>query len=1432
MKMKQEEFFAYDWVTIDPENADDGLVIDIYGFVKKNGETKNVCVHITDFTPYCYIELPYNINWDKVKAQLFEDKLRKLLGSNSTLQKCELKMKKKLYYANFTKDKKPIHFPFLLCTFKTFKEVKFLKYTLKNSIYVSTLGKVVVKIHEDNATPNLQLMCCKDLPSTGWMKGMVDIIPEEEMTTSCDFEYICNFRTLEKVDNNILANPLIMGFDIEVYSSNPGKMPNPQKPEDKIFQISCVFNREGSSDYEKYLLSLGEPSPKYVGKDVNIWGYENEAELLIGFTNIIRKLNPNLITGYNILGFDVPYMIDRAKLLLCISEFDRLGFPIYKHAKEKTIKWSSSAYKTQEFQFLNAEGRIFVDLLPIIRRDYKLNNYKLKTVSEHFLEDDTKDPLTVSGIFKCYEVGTKARPDGTYSQKAIKAISLCGKYCVKDTELCNKLMGKLDIWTGLAEMAKVCNVNIFSLYTQGQQVKVFSQVYYYCMYNNIIVEKDGYITKENERYVGAHVFDPIPGVYDRIVPFDFASLYPTTMIAYNIDYSTLVDDTVDNHIKDEDCHVMSFSDHINCIHDPKIIRKMEIDACIDEEKKKIAKLRIKRDSLKGENSKEKKQKIQSQIDEITLAYKPLQEERTDIMKSKSKNMMCEKRYYRFLKEPKGVIPTVLEDLLNARKNTRLQIKKNIEIIKHSTDKKQVKDLVLLNRVLQQRQLSYKVSCNSMYGAMGVRRGYLPFMPGAMCTTYMGRVNIEKVAEVIPREFGGKLIYGDTDCLKGKSPLIILDTKTNKIDYKTVEEISDGNWERINPNKELSKPLDGYKVWSDDGFTEIVNVVRCGVNKPLSRVLTHIGEVICSNEHSLLTEDLECVKPTDVNIGDKLCVSELPLPKDTPNTPIYNNNLTREKIENYEIPDVEFEGLSANLAFVWGVFFADGSCGSYKRNDGNYIQHTWAITKGDNKLLERCKEILEEYEPSVEFKILDTMKSSKANKLIPNQKSRKKEDRGCKKLLVEKYRKLFYNDKDKKIPQAIFNAPLKIRQSFFMGYYAGDGSKKDPALCLSNKGMIGSAGLFYLLRSIGYQVSINTRKDKLDVYKLTGSTPDKKFRRDPNSVKKITPIEDNEGYIYDIQTVNHHFAAGVGQLVVHNSNYIQFAHMEDPKEIWNYAENVAEQVSCMFPKPIKLEFEEAIYWRFLILTKKRYMYTTWKDGKFKDGVGKKGVLLARRDNSPFIRNIYEKTVDMIFNYKEKDEVIYYIITELNKLFSGYFGADDFVITKSVGDTNNMFAEPFYDDKGEKKIKMGDYTLPFLPEQIEEREKQFINKDVNTEEEYYLKCLPAQVQLAEKMKRRGTRVDTGTRLEYIILDTGNIKDKQYVKIEDVEYYKTHKNILRIDYLYYLKLLSNPMDQVIQTAFKEKNFMTTHYKIRMNKDKVLKEFRELLEPKIIFD
>ena len=1022
--METKTFFTYSWHM--DEDEEDVTSIRVYGLDDNN---KNVCVRINNFTPFVYLELPENIPWTASKAQLVGNKIDSLLGDNKPIVK-NLIYKKRLYYAHILGNKQRKLFPYLFLSFSTALDIRNMSYKIRKPLNIVGVGIINLKMHEQDASPILQFTSYRDISTAGWIDFVGKKVEEENKVTRCDHEYIVKWKNVKPKNSNSIAKPKILGFDIEVNSTNPSAMPKADKPGDKVFQISCVLYRHGDSekDMEKYLLTLGEPDPKTVGKDVEIQMFETEHDLIVGFTEFIQEHNPNIVVGYNILNFDIPYLIDRAKFLFCIDIFDQMGFSKNSHAREKTIKWSSSAYGTQTFQFLDAEGILFVDLLPLVKRDYKMDNYKLKTISTFFI-GATKDPLSVKGIFKCYRIGIKKNTDGVYSKQAKKAMGIVGKYCLVDSVLVINLFNKLQTWIGLCEMANVCNVPIFYLYTQGQQIKVYSQLYKFCLYNNFVVEKDGYIPKDNEHYVGASVVEPIPGVYERVLPFDFSSLYPSTIIAYNIDYSTLV---TDPKVPDSDCHVMEWEDHIACEHD-KTVRKTKV-----------------------------------------------------------KHVMCCKRYFRFLKEPKGVMPTVLQNLLDARANTRNQMKiiKKFTCLKEGDRLSEIesklienlsKDLnkesaELLYEVLDKRQLAYKVSSNSMYGAMGVTRGYLPFMPGAMATTAMGRKNIAIAIKTIVEKYKGHLVYSDTD-----------------------------------------------------------------------------------------------------------------------------------------------------------------------------------------------------------------------------------------------------------------------------------------------------------------------------------------------------------------------------------SAYVTFSELKTAEENWDYSLYVAKEVSKQFPEPISLAFENAIYWKFFILTKKRYMYQKCeRDGIIDDHIGKKGVLLARRDNSKFIRNIYEKVINMIFDKNNRDDILSSVITEMNNLCSHLYSYKDFVVTKSVSDHGNGEVIPFVDEKGKKKGKMGSYKVPLLSNDEKERNRQFKLKDCSNAKDYYLRCLPAVVQLAEKMRHRGQRVDSGTRLEYVITDQGGHKAKQYIKVEDAVYFAQYSSILKLDYMYYLKLMANPFDDIFNILYTKplpkddmssgnftKNFVLNQYKYRLNvRTKMHKELLSLFQPKITFE
>jgi DNA polymerase elongation subunit (family B) len=706
------EVFPYGWHTYE-ENGSIG--IRIFGL---NAANENVFVLVTGFTPYIYLELPDTVPWTSHRIQALSNKLDTLVERGRPTQKIFQK-KKKLYYAK--KDKKEggeyvdKTYPFLKCFFGCHSDIRPFMYKVTKPIYVGDMGTIKLKVHENDANPMLQFMCMKNIKPAGWFSFHgKKITKEDDKLSGCDHEYEVNYNRIAPVDRNEVSAPLIMGFDIEVNSSNPNIAPRHGVRDDKIFQISCVFCRNGQPEtsYHKVILSLcknrkGEEiqlKQDMVGDDIEIRLFNTEAELLEGFTDIVNEKQPNIITGYNIFSFDLPYMYARSKLTGSLTTFDQLSFIRGEHCKEKEIKWSSSAFKNQNFTYIDAPGRLWVDMLPIIQRDYKLENYKLKTVSDYFL-GQTKDPLSVKGIFKCYRMFTP------------ESMSIVAKYCVKDSELVVKLFEKLQVWIGLTEMANTCNTPVFTLFTQGQQIKIFSQVYKKCMADDFVIDKDSFIVNENDNYTGAYVFTPIPGLYDMVVSFDFSSLYPSTIIAYNIDYSTLV---LDETIPDEKCHIFDWSDHAGCEHD------------------------------------------------------------LSVRKTKPKNIVCGKNHFRFMKEPPGVIPTLLKNLLDARKRTNSEMKRLKSSLSTLSDDERLLTERLIT-VLDKRQLSYKVSANSMYGGMGVKKGYLPFLPGAMCTTARGRQSIEKASKFLTEQLGGHLIYGDTDSCYVSFPQYSTDKSANDLD---------------------------------------------------------------------------------------------------------------------------------------------------------------------------------------------------------------------------------------------------------------------------------------------------------------------------------------------------------------------------------------------------------------------------------------------------------------------------------------------------------------------------------------------------------------------------------------------------------------------------------------------------------------------------
>lgn len=1398
----KDKFFATGW-HFEYKNETE-CPIRIYGLTEHN---ESVSLIIRNFTPYVYIALPSDILWNENNIKRLGSKIDDLLTSKSRdskpIKKC-LVYKYKLYYADLDPNKERKKFPFLFCCFKSCVDVRDAKFRLAKPFNLVGAGFVRLTLHEHNADPILQLTSQRNIPTAGWIEFNGKKV--DQRITHCKHEYNVKWKELYPLDENdpiynTVPSPLVMSFDIEVNSDNPSRMPDFKNDKDQVFQISCIFSRDNKI-LEKYLLTLGHTEHKYLGEENEtavIKEFTDEGNLLKGFADLVIIKDPVILVGYNILGFDMPYMIERAKYRYVYDSFSKFG-SLKRSAEEKTIKWSSSAYGNQNFQFLDVEGRVQIDLLPVIKRDYKLSNYKLNTVSQHFLGSH-KDPLTAQGMFKCYKIGMRGGMNKTEHDLAKKAMGIIGKYCIVDSELCFKLFNHLQTWIGSCEMAKTCCVPIIYLYLKGQQIKVFSQIYKKCTHDNYVVEYEGYIPKEDEHYQGAMVFPPVPGVYDKVIPLDFCSLYPSVIIGNNLCYSTLV---IDPKIPNKMCNVIEWDEHQGCEHDPKIIKNKKITeelVKLREERKELTKEKNKAIYRKAKEKKEvnndiidKYERIIERWDEIGLEIRGKMQKREKIS---TKYILCGKRKYRFLKKPLGILPETLQNLLSARKHTRKQIKEVVERMANRSyffkNEQSITDYQI------NHNLTDTVLNISLYilAEMNVERKiFTEIVP-----EWSDKKKIElcdKIAEKFP-EF--KIVH---DRISNKT---VYSEETLKIGVDTLMRHSKLVLENHERDKSLLTVLDkrqlAYKVSSNSGYGSTGAQQGLLLCMPVAMCTTAIGREYIRMVSQRLPEH-----GARLIYGDSVSCDTPIIIKNKIVNIIRIDDLINVSPENKWIPYPQFklgdnsavakEQCVLNNIKIW----VDGKWANIRR----VIRHK--TSKQMFRVLTHtgCVDVTEDHS------LIDIHRQQiKPNKLEVNK--------------------------------------TKLLHSFPPVPSHKRTEDKYPFFTLSQ---LEAQHMFYNAKSNHTQVFVSYQDPYFCI-----SIDDKPKIEDPHTVKKIIPLGECTDFVYDIETDCGMFNAGIGELVVKNtdSNYLSFPNLmeADVSKIWAKAEKVAESITNevdkngkrVFPENVVLDFESVIYWRFLILSKKRYM--SWKCDKNgvvnRSKIENKGVILTRRDNCDFIRTMYADIVTRIFNKEGMDNVIYNILLHINKLCSRSVPVKDFIVTKSIKDVGDLSVTPYINEKGELKARIGDYII-----RLSDDDKREIRSDAEITKGYIpypakshnIKSLPAHIQLAIKMRNRGSRVDVGSRLEYIITDQGGSNANLGEKIEDVEYFKRHPTSIRIDYYTYLKQLIKPVNEILNMMLDNPeldvpehkyplDFIKQHYKLRLQKLKIIKEIETLFSPVI---
>ena len=1108
-----------------------------------------------------------------------------------------------------------------------------------------------------------------------------------------------------------------------------------------------------------------------------IESYDTEKQALVAWTNFLQRENPDIIIGYNIHGWDCNFMFERSQELNCVNEFLKLS-------RNKTEVCINKDWKTQkigieknslfiasgqyDIKYFKMTGRLQIDFLNLFRREHNLSSYKLDYVSGHFIGDtiqkieynetntiifsknltglENDDYIVIEEIGHTtntyengkkfiiknkqegsFEIEGKIKPDTTkmlrwslgkddvtpqdifrLTNQGPAERAIVAKYCIKDTTLVHDLMRKVDTITGYIQMSQICSVPMNFLVMRGQGIKLTSFVAKKCREKDTlmpVIEK----SMDDEGYEGAIVLPPKTNLYleDPVACVDYSSLYPSSIISENLS------------------------------HDSKVWTR-EYD---------LANNLLKEWGEKDENG----NFIYDNLPEykyVNVTYDTFKWIRKTPSAAKTKQLSGYKtcRFIQF-NEGKAILPSILEELLSARKATKKLMKNE-------------KDPFMAN-VYDNRQLAIKVTANSLYGQCGAKTSTFFEKDVAASTTATGRKLLIYAKTVIETAYkntiettedygdvrvNGEYIYGDS--VANYTPIYVKykDDIKEYIDISTIEEVSKKYGNGWITNNESDNPkeyceLNNIETWTDNGWTKCYRVIRhkLSPDKKMLRILTHTGMVDVTDDHSLIRKTGEEVSPKDVEIGTKLLHNTL-----------QDNNI---HIKN---------NISIEEAKIMGFFFGDGSCGVYECPSGN--KASWALNNSNNELIDKYYKLCKTVYPNYEWIVYNTIESSGVNKISFNVNK----IYGEKIKFIKEYRNKLYKDNSKIVPDIIINANIKIKEAFWEGLYDADGDKDiNGYVRIDQKNQISAAHICWIANSIGYKTSINIRKDKMNIYRITATK--RKQRKDPDSIKKIVEINNytntsNNGYVYDLTTNNHHFAAGIGNMIVHNTDSVFFTFnlkdLDDNKIVGKKALDItiklAQKAGALatkfLKKPHDLEYEKT-FMPFCLLSKKRYVGMLYETDINKCSRKSMGIVLKRRDNAPIVKDIYGGVIDILMKDQKVYKAVEYVKTCLQDVVDEKYSRDKLIITKSLRS----------DYKNPQQIAHN-----VLANRIGEREQ-------------------------------GNKPGPGDRIPFIYIKSDNKKALQGEKIENPKYIL--ENNIKIDYGFYItNQIMKPLQQVFALVLEE--------------------------------
>ncbi len=371
--------------------------------------------------------------------------------------------------------------------YKNFKDEKLIKVILKLPKEVPVLRR----LFEEK-----DVICYEaDIPFTRRFfidkKIQSSIILEGEAQRGEKVDWILEEPNLKQLDYKDIENNLkLLSIDIET-----------DKNANQIYAISLY-----GKDVEKVLVVKNEAFEKKVPDKTIV--LDDEKKLLEKFYDEIRRIDPDVITGWNFIDFDFA-------IIQKISKKYKLEFNVGRDNSESHLRIENSFLKDSK---ANVHGRVILDGIHLVKSSFiSLENYKLNTAAKEILGKEKVNTSDDRGDFV----------EDSYKND----IETFVKYNLTDSVLVYEILYESEIFDLTFQRSLLTGMHMDSV---SASIASFDSVYLPKLHENKFIANSVY-RSDVEEGMGGFVMEAKKGIYDNVLVLDFKSLYPSIMITFNID---------------------------------------------------------------------------------------------------------------------------------------------------------------------------------------------------------------------------------------------------------------------------------------------------------------------------------------------------------------------------------------------------------------------------------------------------------------------------------------------------------------------------------------------------------------------------------------------------------------------------------------------------------------------------------------------------------------------------------------------------------------------------------------------------------------------------------------------------------------------------------------------------------------------------------